>query len=91
MNRRAFPRSQGWTRQRIAELSDRHVIGYDPYGELVSQIRETALERQLMSAYTSFVAVDSRHVTHGSHGTTVRQAVPVPTGVRYDTTVPPDG
>ena len=37
--------------------------------------------------YTSFVAVDASERTDGSYGVTVQQAVPVPDGVRYDTTV----
>jgi Ca-activated chloride channel family protein len=40
-----------------------------------------------MSDYTSFVAVDASERTDGSYGVTVQQAVPVPDGVRYDTTV----
>jgi Ca-activated chloride channel family protein len=51
------------------------------------QIRQLALDYNLMSAYTSFVAVDSTHRTAGSRGTTVPVAVPVPEGVRYETTV----
>lgn len=79
--------SKIWARLRIADLSDRQAWENDPYGELETEIRNTALEFQLMSAYTSFVAVDSSYVTEGEHGTTVRQAVPVPDGVRYETTV----
>jgi Ca-activated chloride channel family protein len=40
-----------------------------------------------MSAYTAFVAVDSLTRTSGEHGTTVFVPVPVPEGVRYETTV----
>jgi len=40
-----------------------------------------------MSDFTSFVAVDSTTKTAGDHGTTVAVPVPVPDGVRYDTTV----
>jgi hypothetical protein len=40
-----------------------------------------------MSDYTSFVAVDAAEATLGTQGTTVYQAVPVPDGVSYDTTV----
>ena len=40
-----------------------------------------------MSNYTAFVAVDSLTKTSGDHGTTVMVPVPVPEGVRYDTTV----
>jgi hypothetical protein len=43
-----------------------------------------------MSEYTAFVAVDASERTAGQHGTTVYQAVPVPSGVRYDTTVAGD-
>lgn len=79
--------SKVWARLKIADLADRQVWQADPHDELASEIRETALEYQLMSAYTSFVAVDASRRTRGTHGTTVHQAVPVPDGVRYDTTV----
>jgi Ca-activated chloride channel family protein len=76
-----------WARAKIADLSD-DALGHP---ELVAanpdQIKQVALEYGLMSAYTSFVAVDSSQVTKGDHGTTVNVPVPVPDGVRYDTTV----
>jgi Ca-activated chloride channel family protein len=75
---------------RIADLSDRQTWSNDPYNELENAIRTTALQYQLMSDYTSFVAVDSCYRTEGGHGTTVHQALPVPDGVRYDTTVNPN-
>ena len=50
-------------------------------------ILRVALQHQLVSNYTSFVAVDSSEPTKGQYGVTVHQAVPVPDGVRYDTTV----
>ena len=76
-----------WARMRIADLSDRQSWESDPRGELGIEIKETALHYQLMSAYTSFVAVDASRRTDGAYGTTVQQPVPVPDGVRYDTTV----
>jgi len=76
-----------WARLRIAELVDRQALGMDAFDEISSEIRATALEYQLMSDYTSFVAVDASERTEGEFGTTVHQAVPVPDGVRYDTTV----
>jgi Ca-activated chloride channel homolog len=79
--------SKVWARLRIADLSDRQSWQPDPDGELAISIKNTALKYQLMSSYTSFVAVDASRQTAGDHGTTVRQAVPVPDGVRYDTTV----
>jgi hypothetical protein len=41
-----------------------------------------------MSAYTAFIAVDSSRKTTGDHGVTFAVPVPVPDGVRYDTTKP---
>jgi len=40
-----------------------------------------------MSSYTAFIAVDSSRKTEGDHGITVAVPVPVPDGVRYETTV----
>lgn len=74
-----------WARQKIADLYSRAVT--DDEIELPRVIRETALEYGLVSAYTSFVAVDSLSRTAGEHGTTVAVPVPVPAGVRYEMTV----
>ncbi len=79
---------QIWARLRIADLMDRRVWDSDPYGELDGMIRRTALDYQLMSDYTAFVAVDASQRTSGGYGVTVVQPVPVPAGVRYETTVP---
>ncbi|HET6247686.1 MAG TPA: VIT domain-containing protein [Tepidisphaeraceae bacterium] len=77
-----------WARAKIADLSDRATYEQDA-AQLTSEIRETALKYGLMSQFTSFVAVDDSHVTAGDHGVTVGVTVPVPEGVRYDTTVTP--
>ena len=74
-----------WARHKIADLANRATYERNP--DLHGQIKETALEYGLMSAYTSFVAVDSLTKTEGTHGTTVAVPVPVPEGVRYETTV----
>ena len=80
-----------WARSNIAELTDRQATAGDPHGELRDAIRRIALQHQLSSDYTSFVAVDSSDITEGEYGVTVHQAVPVPEGVRYETTVARDG
>lgn len=76
-----------WARMQIESLSDRQAHTDDPHGELAGAIRRLALEHNLMSAYTAFVAVDASERTAGAYGTTVHQAVPVPEGVRYETAV----
>ncbi len=73
-----------WARRKIAALMDAvHTRGL----ELSPEVRDLALEFNLVSAFTSFVAVDASRKTEGDHGIRVQVPVPVPVGVRYDTTV----
>jgi Ca-activated chloride channel family protein len=74
-----------WARMKIADLAERST--YEPVADLTGQIKSTALEFGLMSSFTAFVAVDSTEKTAGDHGTSVAVPVPVPEGVRYETTV----
>jgi Ca-activated chloride channel family protein len=74
-----------WARKKIETLASQAT--YDRNSELPEQIKQVALEYGLMSAYTAFIAVDSSRQTGGEHGVTVAVPVPVPYGVRYDTTV----
>jgi Ca-activated chloride channel family protein len=74
-----------WARTKIADLYDQHTWDNNP--DLATKIKRTALDYQLMSEYTAFVAVDSLAKTAGNFGTTVNVPVPVPDGVRYETTV----
>jgi len=76
---------QVWGRRKIADLMDQMTI--DGNNELEPTVLKTALQFNLVSAYTSFIAVDASRITEGDHGTTVNQALPVPRGVKYDTTV----
>jgi Ca-activated chloride channel family protein len=75
-----------WARQRIQEL-DEASLGEGGDSGVASEITRTALTYRLLSKHTAFVAVDSSRVTEGNVGTTVGVPVPVPSGVRYDTTV----
>jgi Ca-activated chloride channel homolog len=75
-----------WARNKIASLHD-SMFGKDDSREQHDEIRRVALQYGLLSDYTSFVAVDSLSRTEGTHGTTVIQPVPVPDGVKYETTV----
>jgi len=74
-----------WARAKIEELS--YLALAEPSAELPTQIKQVALDYGLMSAYTAFVAVDSLTKTAGDHGVSVAVPVPVPDGVRYETTV----
>ncbi len=77
-----------WARMKISDLADEST--YAPNAELPDRIKQVALDYSLMSAFTAFVAVDSTRRTEGTEGVTVPVAVPVPEGVRYDTTVNED-
>jgi Ca-activated chloride channel family protein len=74
-----------WARKRIEDLASQAT--YDGNPDLPGEIKQVALEYGLMSAYTAFVAVDSSRKTSGDYGVSVVVPVPVPDGVRYDTTV----
>ena len=74
-----------WARMKIADLAGRMAV--DPDETLPAQIKQVALDYGLLSAFTAFVAVDTTRRTQGDQGTTVPVAVPVPDGVRYETTV----
>ncbi len=74
-----------WARTKITSLSNQALETRD--GDFKNEIRNLALEHGLVSAYTSFIAVDSLSRTEGDHGVTVTVPVPTPQGVRYDTTV----
>jgi Ca-activated chloride channel family protein len=74
-----------WARMKIADLADRST--WDTTENWVMNVKQVALEYGLMSDFTAFVAVDSSAKTQGDHGTTVAVPVPVPEGVRYETTV----
>ena len=78
--------AQVWARMKIMELADRSLWSNDK-AELTDRIRRLALRYGLMSKFTAFVAVDSSRVTEGEAGYTVAQPVPVPHGVKYETTV----
>jgi Ca-activated chloride channel homolog len=74
-----------WARNKIAELLGRSQ--HDPSDRMAGQIRKTALDYQILSPFTAFLALDASRRTSGQTATTVPVAVPVPEGVRYETTV----
>ncbi len=76
-----------WARRKIHELSR---MLYDPYGyerfdqEVVDMITDVALDYQIMSNYTSFVAVCEEVRTVDGRPVTVEVPVNMPEGVSYD-------
>jgi Ca-activated chloride channel family protein len=74
-----------WARAKIADLMERAI--WEENRELPQQIKSLAMEYGLVSPYTAFLAVDASQRTAGNVGTTVNVPVPVPDGVKYETTV----
>ncbi len=68
-----------WARQRIAELGDYHKLS--PHAERAREITTLGLTYNLLSAYTSFVAVDTEVSNPDAVGNTVKQPLPLPQGV----------
>jgi Ca-activated chloride channel homolog len=68
-----------WARHRIAALGD--VNALRPDDKRVKQITDLGLEYNLLTAYTSFVAVDSQVRNKTGQSTTVKQPLPLPDGV----------
>ncbi len=74
-----------WARCKLAELSNLET--YNPGNGIKKEIITTSINYNLISRYTAFLAVDSFERTEGGHGYTVDVPVPVPDGVKYETTV----
>lgn len=68
-----------WARHRIATLSDYQT--YERGDDKIAEITQLGLDYHLMTAYTSFVAVDQRVRNQGGDSTTVKQPLPLPDGV----------
>ena len=68
-----------WARQRIAQLSDYNLLGKDD--GRVREVTELGLGYNLLTAYTSFVAIDSEKRLIDGKATTVKQPLPLPQGV----------
>jgi Ca-activated chloride channel homolog len=69
-----------WARGRIARLDDYQRLANDP--ERVKEITQLGLDYHLLTAYTSFIAVDEIvRNTRPEDAQTVRQPLPLPQGV----------
>lgn len=67
-----------WARKRIHLLSDFQLVSKG--SELAKEITQLGLEYNLLTAHTSFVAIDSQ-VRADGESTTVKQPLPLPQGV----------
>jgi len=68
-----------WARHRITILSDFNQLRSDD--RRIREITELGLTYNLLTAYTSFVAVDTEIRNQGGTATTVKQPLPLPQGV----------
>ena len=68
-----------WARHRIALLSDYNGVQRDP--ETTAEVTRLGLQYNLLTQYTSFVAIDSRVRREGDEVTTIKQPLPLPSGV----------
>ncbi len=68
-----------WARHRIALLDDYNNLSHDD--ERVKEVTNLGLTYNLLTAYTSFVAIDSEVRLENGQATTVKQPLPLPQGV----------
>jgi Ca-activated chloride channel family protein len=68
-----------WARHRAAILSDYNKL--DKQDERTREITNLGLKYNLLTAYTSFVAIDSRVRGEGEKPMTIKQPLPLPQGV----------
>ena len=68
-----------WARHRIVLLSDYEKLRSDD--KRIDEVTRLGLAYNLLTAYTSFVAVDSEVRNHNGKTTTVQQPLPLPEGV----------
>jgi Ca-activated chloride channel family protein len=68
-----------WARHRIALLSDYNRLR--PNDKRVKEVTDLGLAYNLLTAYTSFVAVDNQVRNRNGQGSTVKQPLPLPQGV----------
>ena len=68
-----------WARHRITLLSDYERLRSDD--KRIQEVTDLGLTYNLLTAYTSFVAVDSEVRNHEGKPTTVKQPLPLPEGV----------
>ncbi len=68
-----------WARHRIALLSDYNHLR--PNDERVKEVTNLGLTHNLLTAYTSFIAVDSQIRLEDGKATTIEQPLPLPQGV----------
>ncbi len=68
-----------WARQRIAELGDYEKLR--PNSEQKAEITSLGLTYNLLTAYTSFIAIDAETVNPQANPRKVKQPLPLPKGV----------
>ena len=70
-----------WARERIRTLSDYASTGYGGNDEYKPEIIELGLKYNLLTSYTSFLAIDNDIRNKEGNSTTVNQPLPLPEGV----------
>ena len=65
-----------WARKKVQMLDDYNNMDSSP--EITQRITSIGLRYNLLTAYTSFIAVEEKPARHGKELTTVKQALPMP-------------
>jgi Ca-activated chloride channel family protein len=69
-----------WAREKIRQCDDLSNLGYGT-SEVEQEVTRLGLDYNLLTNYTSFIAIDTEVRNHEGIGTTVSQPLPLPDGV----------
>ena len=69
-----------WAREKIRLLDDYTQVSYDKKDH-INQITQLGLKYNLLTNYTSFIAIDSEVRNANGNSTTIKQPLPLPEGV----------
>ncbi len=72
-----------WARHRIQQLGDYKKLNHrnNNHQDLIKEITNLGLQHNLLTSYTSFLAIDSEVVNKAGNQNTVKQPLPLPDGV----------
>lgn len=70
-----------WARKRIQRLDDYKKLNNRNDAQLIAEITQLGLDYNLLTAYTSFIAVDKQIANNSGELKSVKQALPLPQGV----------
>jgi Ca-activated chloride channel homolog len=78
-----------WAQARVEDLLEQQVLEPDRAEQIHAEVLQLALEFNLLTAYTSFVALDQAETASSAQGRIIHVAQPLPQGLWSNAAMPP--